>query len=233
MYHNVKFWISFSVREECTIPIVTNAVIAPNRTSYYHFQEVKIICEEGFLLNTSIVGVNFVPAISAFCIRHTVSIWTEGVDSISDIGIVGCFRMYHESTNWSAVPHYDDVIMTMLASQITSLAVVYSIVYSGVDQRKHQSSASLAFVREIHRGPVNFPQKWPVTRKIFPFDDVIMIITRSIITMTPHRASWSNHQQLDCLFALAKIKETSKLHVSDPLWGEFTCDRWIPHTKGQ
>ena len=64
--------------------------------------------------------------------------------------------------------------MTMLASQITSLTVVYSIVYSGVHQRKHQSSASLAFVREIHRGPVNFPHKWPVTRKMFPFDDVIM-----------------------------------------------------------
>ena len=62
----------------------------------------------------------------------------------------------------------------MLASQITSLAVVYSIVYSGVNQRKHQSSASLAFVREIHRGPVNFPHKWPVTRKMFPFDDVII-----------------------------------------------------------
>ena len=70
--------------------------------------------------------------------------------------------------------HYDDVIMTMLASQITSLTVVYSIVYSDVNQRKHQSSASLAFVREIHRGPVNFPHKWPVTRKMFPFDDVIM-----------------------------------------------------------
>ena len=68
----------------------------------------------------------------------------------------------------------DDVIMTMLASQITSLTVVYSIVYSGVNQRKHQSSASLAFVWEIHRGPVNFPHKWPVTRKMFPFDDVIM-----------------------------------------------------------
>ena len=64
--------------------------------------------------------------------------------------------------------------MTMLASQITSLTVVYSIVYSGVNQRKHQSSASLAFVREIHRGPVNFPHKWRVTRKMFPFDDVIM-----------------------------------------------------------
>ena len=66
--------------------------------------------------------------------------------------------------------------MTMLASQITSLMVVYSIVYSGVNQRKHQSSASLAFVREIHRGPVNFPHKWPVTRKMLPFDDVIMSI---------------------------------------------------------
>ena len=47
--------------------------------------------------------------------------------------------------------HYDDVIMTTLTSQITSLAVVYSIVYSGVNQRKHQSSASLAFVPGIHR----------------------------------------------------------------------------------
>ena len=73
------------------------------------------------------------------------------------------------------IQHYDDVIMTMLASQITSLMVVYSIVYLGVNQRKHQSSASLAFVREIHRGPVNFPHKRPVTRKMFPFDDVIMI----------------------------------------------------------
>ena len=47
--------------------------------------------------------------------------------------------------------HYDEVIMTTMASQITSLTVVYSIVYSGVDQRKHQSSASLDFVRGIHR----------------------------------------------------------------------------------
>ena len=51
----------------------------------------------------------------------------------------------------SVLPHYDDVIMTTMASQITSLTVVYSIVYSGVDQIKHQSSASLAFVRGIHR----------------------------------------------------------------------------------
>ena len=70
--------------------------------------------------------------------------------------------------------HYDDVIMNEIASQITSLTIVYSIVYSDADQRKHQSSASLAFVRGIHQGLVNSPHKWPVTRKMFPFDDVIM-----------------------------------------------------------
>ena len=70
--------------------------------------------------------------------------------------------------------HYNDVIMGTIASQITSLTIVYSIVYSDADQRKQQSSASLAFVRGIHRGPVNSPHKRPVTRKMVPFDDVIM-----------------------------------------------------------
>ena len=70
--------------------------------------------------------------------------------------------------------HYDDVIMGEIASQITSLTIVYSAVYLDADQRKHQSSATLAFVRRIHRGPVNTQHKWPVTRKMFPFDDVIM-----------------------------------------------------------
>ena len=60
--------------------------------------------------------------------------------------------------------HYNDAIMGTMASQITSLTIVYSTVYSDADQRKHQSSASLAFVRGIHRGPVNSPHKWPVTR---------------------------------------------------------------------
>ena len=66
--------------------------------------------------------------------------------------------------------------MGAIASQITSLTIVHSTVYSDTDQRKHQSSASLAFVRGIHRGPVNSPHKWPVTRKMFPFDDVIMFL---------------------------------------------------------
>ena len=63
--------------------------------------------------------------------------------------------------------------MGAIASQITSLTIVYSIVYSDADQRKHQSSVSQAFVRGIHRGAVNSPHKWPVTQQMFPFDDVI------------------------------------------------------------
>ena len=55
--------------------------------------------------------------------------------------------------------HYADVIMGAIVSQITSLTIVYSTVYSDTDQRKHQSSASLAFVLGIHRGPVNSPHK--------------------------------------------------------------------------
>ena len=70
--------------------------------------------------------------------------------------------------------HYCDAIMGTVASQVTSLTIVYTTVYSDADQSKHQSSASLAFLWGIHRGPVNSPHKVPVTRKMFPFDDVIM-----------------------------------------------------------
>ena len=71
---------------------------------------------------------------------------------------------------WRQSSHYTDVIMGTIASQITSPTIVYSTVYSDADQRKHQSSASLAFVRGIHRRPVNSPHKWPITRKMFPFN---------------------------------------------------------------
>ena len=83
------------------------------------------------------------------------------------------FNMFPSQFLWPFM-HYNDVIMATIASQITSFTIVYSIVYSDADQRKHQSSASLAFVWGIHRGPVNSPHKWPVTRNMFPFDDVIM-----------------------------------------------------------
>ena len=66
--------------------------------------------------------------------------------------------------------------MGEMASQITSLTIIYSTVHWGADQRKHQSFTSLAFVRGIHRWSVNSPHKWPVARKMLPSDDVIIII---------------------------------------------------------
>ena len=70
--------------------------------------------------------------------------------------------------------HWSDVIISAMASQITGVSIVYSTVCSGADQRKHQSPASLACVRGIHW----WPHKGPVTRKMFPFDDVIMCTQR-------------------------------------------------------
>ena len=85
----------------------------------------------------------------------------------------------------TACTHYSDVIMSAMASQITGVPIVCSTVCSGADQRKHQSSASLAFVWGIHRWPVNSPHKGQVTQKMFPFDDVIMRFDQ------PSRKTWT------------------------------------------
>ena len=69
--------------------------------------------------------------------------------------------------------------MGAIASQVTSRTIVYSTIYSGADQRKHQSLASLAFVRGIHQWPVNARTIGPVMRKMFPFDVVIMVLAKS------------------------------------------------------
>ena len=89
--------------------------------------------------------------------------------------------------------HYNDGIMGAMVSQITSLLIVYSIVYSGTDQRKYQSSTSLTFVRGIHRWPVNSPHKWPLTRKMFPFDNVIMRSKQRVTFFTMIIAWWLYH----------------------------------------
>ena len=110
--------------------------------------------------------------------------------------------------------HNRDVIMGAVASQITSLIIVYSTVYSDADQSKHQSTASLAFVRGIHWGPMNSPHKWPVTRKMFPFDDVIMVnsvfvapdgdrnkVTTTLQTIFSNAISWLKIFSIDTTFS--------------------------------
>ena len=96
-----------------------------------------------------------------------------------DLVITAPQCIYHQWT--PSLSHYNDIIMGTMASQITSLTIVYSTFYLGADQRKHQSSASLAFVRGIHRRSVNSPHIGPVPRKMFPFDDVNMITANPIL----------------------------------------------------
>ena len=145
--------------------------------------------------------------------------------------VEGCYR-YQPETNFTDIfyvhfgpdkyhEHYDDVIMSTIAPQITSLAIVYLTIYSGADQSKHQSSASLAFVWGIHRGPVNSPHKWPVTRKMFPFDDVIM--GHIWLSLS------NSHVQLPFHMMMSTNGNISL--VTGPLNGKFTGHQLIPLTK--
>ena len=105
------------------------------------------------------------------------------------------------------IVHYNDVIMGAVASQITSLTIVYSTVDSDADQRKHQSSTSLAFVRGIHQGAVNSPHKWPVTRKMFPFDDIIMY----------------NHEHTEVCFNTTTIFPCTRVPIMRIRWAQEDC----------
>ena len=111
--------------------------------------------------------------------------------------------------------HYRDVIIAAMASQITSFTIAYSTVYSGADQRKHQSSASLTFVRGIHRWPVYSPHKWPVTRKMFPFDDFIMFLSEIPSISSPNLAQEDDYA-IHCYFKISSVIRLCKSHAM--LW---------------
>ena len=93
--------------------------------------------------------------------------WDDAETAVSRRRILMWQMLWLCLKNSSQCIYNSDIIMGTISSLITSLTSVYSTVHSGADQRKHQSSASLAFVRGIHRRPVNSPHKWPVTRKCF------------------------------------------------------------------
>ena len=123
------------------------------------------------------------------CRRGTTLSQTNGIPPIIPYFVILKYNAIKEYTlhyNKHAygsclVAHYSGVIMGAIASQITSLTILYSTMYSGADQRKHQSSASPAFVRGIHRRPVKSLHKRPITRKMVPFDDVIMDLIYGLV----------------------------------------------------
>ena len=125
---------------------------------------------------------------------------------------------------WIGSSHYGDVIIVAITSQITSLTIVYSTVYSDTDQRKHQSSASLAFVRGIHRGPVNSPHKWPVTLKCFHLmTSSCTISTRAIPIRTIPTRTISTRTINTCNITHPDITHTVNTTKIRRIRFRFTC----------
>ena len=130
----------------------------------------------------------------------------------------GCSKCYktrayirvHSTSMVCAFGPSDIILSNLSKSQTTGASIVYSAVCSGADQRKHQSSPSLAFV--IHRWPVNSSHKGPVTRKMFPFDDVIM---------TTNCRSWSTNVRIP-LAPTTKIRMARVTLYFDLLTGKWS-----------
>ena len=134
--------------------------------------------------------------------------------------LVVMYKTSYESWESFALWHYSDVIISTIACQITSRTIVYSTVYWGADQRKHQSCASLDFVRGIRRWPVNSPHKKPVTQ----------VDITHILVDYPH---WIPTVEHGSYFELIMMTSSNGniFRVTGPLCGEVTGHRWIPCTK--
>ena len=127
--------------------------------------------------------------------------------------------------------------MSAMASQITSLTIVYSIVYSGADQRKHQSSASLAFVRGIHRWPVNSPHKGSVTRKLVLFDNVMMnkFVTAELIQTlaTTNNNSHKIRKITTTMLVIQTVLRWTIILILEPYHSMHWCKpQHLTHEKG-
>ena len=118
--------------------------------------------------------------------------------------------------------HYDDVILSVMASRIISVSIVYSTVCPRADQRKHQSFASLAFVRGIHQWPGNSPHKGPVTRKMFPLMTSSWLWNTCIML---NGLAFINPDQLDPWLKDQTEKKTVVTILPLPLWiyGKYAC----------
>ena len=106
--------------------------------------------------------------------------------------------------------------MSAIASQITRISIVCSTVYSGADQREHQSHASLAFVSGIHWWPVDSPHKRPVTQKMFPFDYVPVLYSSSSILVFPqwfHTMNTMANEKLVIKSHSNQIQEGQTLYI--------------------
>ena len=159
----------FNFEKACLRKVSFSSVLHLYMYFSYHSEKSSMPCVR---VSTKIVFCKATNFFIYFCVLN----WCWIITYIYWKNMIEIVMWVSSPSYLCGVMHYGDIIMGTMASQITSLTIVYSTVYSGADQRKHQSSVSLDFVRGIQRGPVNSPHIWPVTRKMFPFDDVIMVL---------------------------------------------------------
>ena len=138
-----RFFLNLRLRSKYCFNIVTSI---QNTWMYQSTIVVRIWCSNVPKCPLVLILIpNIKKRRSHDCLIFTMEIPIPG-ETVFEAG-----PLYKNTHIADSLLHYIDVIMTTVASQITSLTIVYSIVYSDADQRKHQSSASLAFVRGIHR----------------------------------------------------------------------------------
>ena len=172
-----------TVSDNVHVVIFKIVILVPNNISisqtftYHSYQLYKCMRVLTVFWKTS-QGLKSLPKHIESCLWVAMRRYTRGnIRTCMSLIYVHCTKSLIPMNNvdprqWKL--HYNDVIMSMVASQITSFTIVYSSIYSGANQREYQNSASLAVVRGIHRWPVNSSHKGSVTRKMLPFDDVIM-----------------------------------------------------------
>ena len=154
----------------------------------------------------------------------------------SVIFLKGILRNVSTSWRFPVTPYYSDVIMSAMASQITGASIVPSTVCSSADQRKHQNSVSLAFVRGIHRWPVVSPNKRPVTLKMFPIGwlDWICLTTthvlQDILAVLIDSNWWCHHEIWKVYLTLNQgTRSLNIIHNFDLQTMSGQCQHWCLH----
>ena len=218
------------------------------------------ICKENFQFykGVSIIkSLSYLTGVIAAELRRDLPIWkwhSIGIPYFNNGDKSGNNHHTSSFTRKNIFHHYDDVIMSAIASQTTRLTIVYWSVYSGADQRKHQSSTSLAFVHGIHWWRMNSLHKGPVTlKKMFPFDYAIMTLLHAPLWGNPqvtgrflsHKASnaasvflldvllnkqFSKRRDFRCSDTSSRscevtLMNTSTIPITFPL---FLCQRYSP-----
>ena len=157
--------------------------------------------------------------------------------------LVGAFKIRAPWPCWEMIKNnFSDVIISTMASQITGVSIVQTTVLSGADQRKHQSSAILAFVRGNHQWPVKPPPKGPLTRKMFPYDDVIMckciLCSPNIIStrqeLLEFSCNWAPHR-LSLIFGNITPNRTANpipIHDIIPIFHSISITYYIRRGSG-